>query len=377
MHERQIVWLVPLVVFALVVALPAMEGHREETWAQLVVGAAGCAVLLLRARWPLPVLVVTLACALVSMALTTLVFPAALMVLVALVRVGMSLPVRVVAASTAVTVCAVYFTVDLARNIKSFDLSSADQLGWFVAASAAGVAVTNRRRFVAEAEERALRAEQSREAEAHRRVSEERLRIAQELHDVIGHSIAVINVQAGTAAHVIDTSPRQVRQSLELIRRASSSAMEEIRTTLGLLRTADPQHLPVAPAPGLDDVSALVDGARAGGLRVGYIVGGPVREVPHVVGTTVYRLVQEALTNAVKYAGAGANVEVRLEYEEHGLHLSVEDDGAGTAAAGPQGSGLGLRGMRERVEAVGGTLEAGRRRPGGFRVAARIPTEAP
>ncbi|MEU0601947.1 sensor histidine kinase [Streptomyces sp. NPDC006393] len=377
MHERQIVWLVPLVVFALVVVLPAVAGHHEETWAQLGVGAVGCAALLLRIRWPLPVLVVTLACALASMALTALVFPAALMVLVALVRVGMSLPVRVVTVCTAVTVCVVYFTVDLARNIKSFDLISADQLGWFVAASAAGVAVANQRRFVAEAEERALRAEQSREAEAHRRVSEERLRIAQELHDVIGHSIAVINVQAGTAAHVIDVRPKQVRQSLELIRQASSSAMEEIRTTLGLLRTADPQHLPVAPAPGLDDVSGLVDGARAGGLRVCCVVDGPVREVPHVVGTTVYRLVQEALTNAVKYAGAGANVEVRLEYEEHGLRLSVEDDGAGTAAAGPQGSGLGLRGMRERVEAVGGTLEVGRRRPRGFRVAAQIPTEAP
>ncbi|MFE0188045.1 sensor histidine kinase [Streptomyces sp. NPDC058989] len=368
-----------LVIFVIVVGLPLLVKDLTLTLTETISAAVGCLALAFRRRWPLQVLGVVLVATLVSMYSAELVFPMALMTLMALYQVGRSSSIRIVALCTCICVGAVYVTTDLAKDIEHFDLSSANQLGWFIAAAAAGVVVENQHQFRAEAGERARREKETREADARRRISEERLRIAQELHDALGHNMAVINVQAGVAAHVFDARPDQARQAMELIRSASSAAMEEIRTTLGLLRTVEPPDgQPVAPALGMDDVPMLVDRARAGGLRTSYTLRGQdaqVQEVPLVISTTVYRLIQEALTNCLKHAGPGTRVDVMVDFGDSGLRVTVEDDGAGEGAQGG-GSGLGLRGMRERVAAIGGTLEAGERRPRGFRVVTKIPMEA-
>ncbi|MFF3286898.1 sensor histidine kinase [Streptomyces sp. NPDC003023] len=376
MYTRLRQWLGAAVVFVISIGLPVIVETHLMTWELAAVAVIGCAALTQRARRPLPVLLVALTCSLVSMALTGFAFPIALMTLVALYQVGMSCPLRLVVVSTGISTVAVFFTVQLVRNIESFDLASVNELGWFITAAAAGFAEGNHRRLRAASHERALRAEESREAEARRRVSEERLRIAQELHDAVGHSIAVINIQSGVAAHVIGTQPVKAQQALELIRGASSEAMEEIRTTLGLLRTADQAGTPVGPAPQLDDVPTLVDRARASGLAAEYTLHGQVREVPVVIGTTVFRLVQEALTNTVKHAGPGTRVQVEVAFLPGSVRVRVEDDGAGIGTR-QGGSGFGLRGMRERVEAIAGTLEISHLQPRGFRLVAHIPTEAP
>ncbi|MGW1870887.1 sensor histidine kinase [Streptomyces mauvecolor] len=369
-------WLGAAVVFALVIALPILFKGQQLSWTQGIAATVGCGALVVRRRRPLVVLCVVLAATLVSMYSEELVFPMALMTIVALYRVGRSCSLPVVVTCTCISVAAVYITTDLAKDIEHFDVSSANQLGWFVVAAAAGVVVENQHRFRTEADERAARMEQSREVEARRRVSEERLRIAQELHDVIGHNIAVINVQAGVASHLIGTRPERAQESLELIRLASSGAMEEIRTTLGLLRATEGEGPPAEPAPGFEDVPALVSNARGGGLEVTYRLLGDGGQVPVVIGSTVYRLIQESLTNVVKHAGPGARVDVGVRMYRGGLEVTVEDDGEGAGGQGG-GSGLGLQGMRERVEAVGGTLQTSPLRPRGFRVMARIPTEAP
>ncbi|WP_327321256.1 sensor histidine kinase [Streptomyces sp. NBC_01210] len=363
-------------VCAVMIAFPALVRSDAPDWTNASTAVASCLALPWCRRWPIPALAWALGFSLASVLLTALVFPAAYPVLFALYIIGRTQSVRVTVLCTAVCLVAVFATVQWARHVPSFDLRNGTQLGWFVAAAAIGVAVDAHANYREAAEERVKRAEESREIEASRRVAAERLRIAQELHDVIGHSMAMINVQAGVAGHVIDKHPGQVRESLERIRVASSTALEEIRTTLGLLRQADPERLPVAPVLGLNDVPALVHRARAGGVNVDYTLRGNVREVPAVTGSTVYRLVQEALTNAVKYAGQGAQVEVEVHFHERHLRVAVTDDGGGVRMASTESSSqLGLRGMRERVEAVGGTLEAGRRSPG-FQVKATIPTEA-
>ncbi|MET9951710.1 histidine kinase [Streptomyces sp. NPDC006339] len=361
-------------LFALVAFLPGVTEGEGPTWPAVVAAAVGCGALPLCRRFPVIVFVVATVGTLASLYVTKLVFPAGAPLLVALYAVGARRSLRVTAACTLVAVAAVFTQVQMVRHIPGFTLRNGTQLGWFVAAAAIGVAVQSQRRFREMAEERTRKAEQSREAEARRRVDEERLRIAQELHDVIGHSIAVINVQAGVAAHLVHKDPATAQKSLELIRTTSGTALEEIRTTLGLLRAAEHEEPPRGPVPGLGEVPDLIDRARAAGLTIEHVRHGEVRPLPAVVGTTVYRLVQETLTNALKHSGAGTGVLVSMDFLDHELRVAVEDDGRGGGGPGG-GGGLGLRGMRERVEAAGGTLYVDRLSPG-FRVTARIPTEA-
>ncbi|MEV6400362.1 histidine kinase [Streptomyces sp. NPDC051907] len=368
MRNQARAWLGAIALCGVMLGFPALVEGIAPTGPEAGAAALSCAPLPLCRRWTLPALFASLAAVVWSIYLTALVFPPALPILVCLYVVGLTKTMRTTVLTAGSCVAVVLVTVQAVRHVPEFDLRNGTQLGWFVAAPAIGVAVTNQRRFRAEAAE-------SREAEARRRVGEERLHIAQELHDIVGHSIAMINVQANVAVHVIDRQPEQVRESLMLIRDASGTALEEIRATLGLLRQADPNALPVSPVSGLGDIDALVERARAAGLEVDYEVSGERREVPAVVGATAYRLVQEALTNVVKHAGRGSQVQVLLGFGERRLTVVVTDDGGGTAEWVPLGTGLGLSGMRERVTAAGGTLEAGPLRSG-FRVAAEIPTEA-
>ncbi|MFI9234792.1 sensor histidine kinase [Streptomyces sp. NPDC053079] len=267
---------------------------------------------------------------------------------------------------------------------------------WTGMAGAAGDAVRSRRAFVAAIEERAVRAERSREEEARRRVAEERLRIARELHDVVAHHIALVNVQAGVASHIMDSRPEQAKQALAHVRQASRSALEELRATVGLLRQYGDPEAPTEPAPGLGVLDQLVDGFARVGLRVDVtaastLPGGPgtgtgadeaaavVGPLPGAVDLTAYRVLQEALTNVHKHAGPDARAEVALVRGPAGLELTVLDNGGGRPAPPAEGAGgHGLIGMRERAVALGGTCEAGPRGEGtaGFRVRAVLPLQA-
>ncbi|MER7507995.1 sensor histidine kinase [Streptomyces lavendulae] len=211
-----------------------------------------------------------------------------------------------------------------------------------------------------------------RAAAARRRADEERLRIAREIHDVLAHSISVINVQAGVGLALLDTDPEQARTALTTIKAASKEALGEVRQVLDTLRA--PGAAPRAPAPGLDRLPELLEQAEAAGLTVTAATEGRPRTLPPGADLAAFRILQEALTNVVRHSGS-RTARIRLAWRPDGLELRVDDDGPATGdPAG--GSGNGLAGMRERAAALGGTIEAGPRPDGGFRVIARLPPTA-
>lgn len=231
--------------------------------------------------------------------------------------------------------------------------------------------------------ERAAEAARGRAEQARRQASDERIRIAQELHDVLAHNISLINVQAGVALHLMDDDPEQVRAALTAIKQASKEALREVRATLGILRQVD-EAPPRAPMAGLAGLSGLVEQVRAAGLAVRTEIDGTQRPLPAEVDLAAFRIIQESLTNVRKHALAGAaaatTATVHLGFGGREVLVRVDDDGAGPAAppAGTEpGGGNGIPGMRERVAALGGELAAGPRPGGGFRVEARLPVPAP
>ncbi|MFE7772384.1 sensor histidine kinase [Streptomyces sp. NPDC057445] len=248
---------------------------------------------------------------------------------------------------------------------------------WTGMAAAAGDAVRSRRAFIDAIRERAERAERSRDEEARRRVAEERLRIARDLHDVVAHHIALVNVQAGVAAHVMDKRPDQAKEALAHVREASRSALNELRATVGLLRQSGDPEAPTEPAPGLAVLDALLETFRNAGLPVDLARTDDATELPAAVDLASYRIIQEALTNVQKHAGTAAKAEVSVVRVGRTVEVTVLDNGVpdGAAPAG-DGGGHGLIGMRERVMALGGTLSAGPRYGGGFRVQAILPLKA-
>ena len=229
--------------------------------------------------------------------------------------------------------------------------------------------------------ERVAETRAARRAEERRRVSEERLRMARDLHDVIGHNISLINVQATMGLDLIDADPDQARAALAAIKTVSKDALGELRAMLAALRH-DETDAPRQPAPGLDRLGELVEATRAAGLPVVTEVSGPRVALPSAVDLTAYRIVQESLTNAARHA-PGAPVTIRITYQPHAVLLEVLDDGhVMTRIGAPRerafsvGLGSGITGMRERAEALGGRLDAGVRPGGGFRVAALLPLVA-
>jgi signal transduction histidine kinase len=232
-----------------------------------------------------------------------------------------------------------------------------------------GVAIQNRRLYMQQLEDRAALLERERDEEAKRAVADERLRIAQELHDVVAHSMGVITVQAGVGAHVIDKDPAEAKKALDAIATTSRSTLTEIRRLLGVLRADDGGSY--QPAPGLGDLDRLVADVRSAGVSVDVTTSGERHDIPPGVDLTAYRIVQEALTNVLKHAGP-AHANVVLGYEPSALRLEIADDGRGVNGRATEG-GHGLVGMRERVRVYGGSLEAGPVKGGGFRVIARLP----
>ncbi|MET7900774.1 sensor histidine kinase [Streptomyces sp. NPDC005355] len=233
---------------------------------------------------------------------------------------------------------------------------------WAVAVVAAAELVRVRR-------EQWARDRAERAAAARRRADEERLRIARELHDVLAHSISVINVQAGVGLALLDQDPEQARTALTTIKAASKEALGEVRQVLDTLRSSG--AAPRSPAPGLDRLEELTQQAASAGLAVRVEVAGERTALPPGTDLAAFRIVQEALTNIVRHSGS-RTARVLLRYAPGELELRVDDDGPATAD-GPTGGGNGLVGMRERAAALGGTVEAGPRPDGGFRVRARIP----
>jgi len=241
-----------------------------------------------------------------------------------------------------------------------------------------GAAVRNRRDYLAALVDRAETAERTRDEEARRRVGEERLRIARDVHDVVAHAMVAINVQAGVGAHLLDRDPEQARRTLQDIEKVSSEALSDLRSTLGMLRedATGNDGAPVRPAQGLHELDELGESLRTAGIEVDLDVDPATATLPASVTSTGYRIVQEALTNVVRHAG-GSHARVRVTRGADALVIEVDDDGGDEASAAPPGAGQGVRGMRERAQAAGGTLEAGPQAGGGWRVVATLPTGAP
>ncbi|GGU76383.1 two-component sensor histidine kinase [Streptomyces albospinus] len=239
---------------------------------------------------------------------------------------------------------------------------------WVVAVVAVAELVRIRR-------EQLARLGAERAAAARRRADEERLRIARELHDVLAHSISVINVQAGVGLALLDSDPEQARTALTTIKAASKEALGEVRQVLDTLRA--PGDAPRSPAPGLDRLPELAEQARGAGLAVDVTTEGARTALPPGTDLAAFRIVQEALTNIVRHSGS-RTAQVLLRRTAGALEIQVDDGGPATSGAGePSGGGNGLVGMRERAAALGGTVEAGPRPDGGFRVRARIPLAEP
>ncbi|RSM73098.1 two-component sensor histidine kinase [Actinoplanes sp. ATCC 53533] len=346
-------------------------------------------------------------------------------------------------AAAVIAAAAVSGAVGLVGSVLSamqerIQLESLAVVPYVLAAAATGQAVRANRAQRAMLEERAVRAEQGREDEARRRLQAERIRIARDLHDAVGHHVALISVQAGALTYLLDRDPARARESVEHIQNASGAALEELRLTVGLLREPGEEHEPVEPAGRLGRLDELIASFTAAGLRVTCEVSGPARPLPEAVDLTAFRLIQESLTNTAKHAAA-TSAAIRLTFRPGTLALAVDDDGpppsdgeatptghgtigtreqtttlssqGKTAGHGTIGTheqttthssqekaarhgtigtrkqttthssqgkaaGHGIIGMRERAVALGGQLTAGPRPEGGFRVSAELPAPA-
>ena len=350
---------------------PPFEQHGTSAFSYGLVALAFLP-LAFRRTYPLAVLAVVTAVAAVNDLVPgppSLVFLAPL---IALYTVGTMRSRRTLVVAAGLTI-AVQLAVALPNHpVTTFWAADALRIISMVAVAAAlGDATRNRRAYIAEVEQRAAEAERTREEEARRRVDEERLRIARELHDVTAHSLSIIAVQSGAAAHVIDSDPAEARRSLESIRRTSKEALDELRAMLGVLRSADEGDAPLAPVPGLVRLDELAGPMREAGFNVTLDLDDEVGEIPAVVDASAYRIVQEALTNVVRHAGP-CSVRVSIHRSGRDLAIEVVDTGRGPGVSSLR-EGHGLTGMRERAVALGGSFSAGSGEAGGFRVAALVP----
>jgi signal transduction histidine kinase len=347
-------------------------GHHlpHTPFAALVLVGVACLVLTWRRRWPVAVLGISVAAAAAYTLLGYLNGAVLVAPMIAVYTVASLTDVRRAVAYGLGTL-AVLGAASIAVNPLGTFGGGVVILPFMTAVVVvAGIAVANRRAYVDSIRDRA-------EQDARRRIDEERLRIARELHDVVAHTMATINVQAGVAAHVLSTRPEAVAESLQAIKAASKDGLRELRAILNVLRQADEAD-PTQPAPGTARLETLIDGARRSGLDTTLTVTGPPVPLPAAVDLAAYRIVQESLTNTIRHAGP-ATAAVSLGYDRGELRIDVTDTGRGPAAGQGtgqgtgQGGGHGLPGMRERAAAVGGTLETGPGPAGGFRVAARLP----
>ena len=353
------------------------EGFREPNAWVILTALVICAPVVVRRRWPLAALVVSSLGVLVHIVadLPEGTLPTAVLLLTYTVGAWCSTR-RGLAGLAVVSMVVVILGFSDAPGLDAVGVLGV--IVQFAAVWAIGVALRSRRAAtdarVREADERA---EAERQAAA-RVLAEERLRIAQELHDVVAHSMSVIAVQAGVGAHVLDERPEQARAALEAISATSRGTLTELRRLLGVLRDSDGVRSH-APAPGLSDLPHLVDDVRTAGVPATLRFEGHPGPVQAGVELSAYRIVQEALTNVIKHAGKPTRVDVTVRYSPYALTVEVVDDGRGVAAQSrngdpaPDGSGHGVIGMRERVDVWGGELTVGPAPGGGYRVRAQLP----
>ncbi|MEV6170207.1 sensor histidine kinase [Streptomyces sp. NPDC051954] len=354
--------------------------------AAYLIAVVSCAALPVRHRAPLAAMAVTTVCGVLVPPLGLLLSP---LIVTPAVITAYSLTARTERhAVSALSLTSAALLVASTPLFGALSWKDASRLGAVAAfplvAGVLGHSTQNRRAYLAAVEERARRAEQSRDSEARRRVAEERVRIARELHDLVAHQITLANAQATVAAHLFDTRPEQTRKSLKELVETTGDALDDLRATVGLLRQSGDTAGPVEPAPGLSRLPTLLESFRRAGLQVSVHQEGTARPLPPGVDLTAYRIVQEALTNVTKHAGTGS-ARVGLAWNRDRVTITVADDGgsgpgASTASTGPSAStaadrphGYGLIGMRERATAVGGHLTAGRRPEGGFLVSTELP----
>ena len=348
-----------------------VEDDADLAFGLAIVAIAG-PLLVLRRSHPLPVLVVTVVAALVLAVAAgepNLLMPAALVVLY---TVATEFPWRIALAAGGATVAAFIAVLLVYLEPGRLDGGLLAAMAWPALATAAGSAVRAGRENLAQTQERVRRAEATRELEAERRVVEERLRIARDVHDLVAHHLAVVNVQSGVAAHVLRSDPDAAGTALEAVRTSASTAVAELGELLGVLR--DPGDTDAAgsvrPTPDLDAIDDLISSFSASGLVVEHRVTGAPRPLSPTAQVAAYRVVQEALTNAHKHGDGRAVLAQTFDDEAMTIEVSNRIPVDGGPDVGP--SGYGLIGMRERVEAAGGqlTVDAGRER---FTVVAALP----
>ncbi|MGP4011045.1 sensor histidine kinase [Streptomyces sp. 4N124] len=358
------------------------RGKDSVTWSlrspdalSLVLITLGAAALVFRRRAPKTVLAFTGALALIESVTGDPRAPVAMSAVIALYTVAARTDRHTTWRVGLLTMTVLTGSAMLAGPLPWYAQENLGVLAWTGIGATAGDAVRSRRAVVHAIRERAERAERTREEEARRRVAEERLRIARDLHDVVAHHIALVNVQAGVAAHVMDKRPDQAKEALAHVREASRSALNELRATVGLLRQSDDPEAPTEPAPGLVRLDELVGTFRSAGLHVEVARADHGTALPAAVDLAAYRVIQEALTNVQKHAGTEAKAEVSVVRVGENIEITVLDNGAGEDDAPEAGGGHGLIGMRERVSALSGTLTTGPRYGGGFRVHAILPVK--
>ncbi|WP_416970710.1 sensor histidine kinase [Streptomyces sp. 4F14] len=342
------------------------DGHMLP--AAILATVAGVA-LPWRHQRPLAVVTLTTVCAMCQGLLGMLITPLLTAPMtVALYSVGVREDVRVRRTAALISGLGMAASgIALTLRDHEFFLTVVNPVSWALLPVAFGSYVQVRRALAAS---RAEQAERAREEEAHRRVIEERMRIARELHDVVAHHLALANAQASTAAHLGRSNPEQAFAILDQLSGTTASALRELKATVSVLRQkSDEENL--APAPGLARLPDLTAACAAAGVRVEVVVDGETRDLSPAVDLTAYRIAQEALTNVTKHA-AVPEAELRLAYTDRYLTLTVRNALAGPQRAAP-GRGYGLTGMRERALSVGGTFHAGRRPDGGFEAACTLP----
>ncbi|HEY7486234.1 MAG TPA: histidine kinase [Streptosporangiaceae bacterium] len=353
-------------------------GTRPLDWFGATLLCAAALALAFRERGPVPVLAVNVVAATLFHAFDyahAAIAPATMVALFTFAAEGNRR--RTILTGTAVFAIACTVILAVPHHQTPSAVEALNGGGWILAALAAGEALRLHRAYMAEAIDRAERAERSRDEEAVRRVAEERLRIAHDLHDLLAHSITVIQAQAGVTAHLLAegmADQAKVTSALEAITSACDDARGELTATVGVLREsvaesrAESQR---APLPGLDQLRALAEPAEAAGVVVDFVSDGERRALPPRVELVAYRIVQEALTNVAKHSGA-THAMVALGYRPNLLELDITDDGTGLGNGGNGVGGFGIRSMAERAAAIGGQARAGAY-PGGFRVAATLP----
>jgi signal transduction histidine kinase len=362
---------VPVVVAAIVVAGVTVRGEPSSRPLALTLGLLAAATLIARRRWPAATLLVSGGLVLVLFAVDhaagaiVVVAPATALYSLALMRGRFQLVIAAAATAAAVVAADMFLA---GRHPHTVTLQTVAHVALVAVPLLAAEALRNRRSYITLLLERLELAERTREEEAQRRVAEDRLRIARDLHDVVAHTLTTINVQAGVAAHLLDGRSANARAALTTIADASHEALDELRTMVGVLREDD--VAPLQPSPNLESLAELIANARTAGLDVRFDVDGEPDRVPEAVQLAAFRIVQESLTNARRHAG-DSPARVLLTFRSDRLLVAVENAG-GTATSIGAGGGVGIVGMRERALALGGTLDAARSTHG-FRVAAELP----